>query len=72
MVEGCGVHGVTDAEVGGRWAQVSSIIARTPEDDHAAQWSAIGLCGCCEGPIKVSSIIQGSKGMCTRCVEVRQ
>ena len=68
-------HGESDEHTDGRWEQTAEIINRTPEDDHAAQWSVIGSCRCCTGPLKLTLQAQDNRFTapdadfdCSRCV----
>lgn len=71
----CG-HDQTSEAVDDRWTQMIAIIEATPEDDHAAQWSVIGWCGCCCGPLKLTLLAQAqpftapaSEFDCSRCAK---
>jgi hypothetical protein len=68
-------HGQTEAEVDSRFERMAEIINRAPEDDHAAQWSVIGSCRCCTGPLKLTLQAQANPFTapdadfdCSRCV----
>lgn len=57
-----------------RWDEVSALIQATDEDDWAAQWSVIGACACCVGPLKLTAAAQenrftapDSDFLCSRC-----
>ena len=70
LAEPCAMsHGVTGSSVEKRWETIEAIIARTPEDDHFAQWSVIAYCSCCGGPKRTCSYDDSSDGRCTRCPE---
>lgn len=60
--EGCEAHAVSATATARRWETVESLVAATPADDHAAQWSAVGMCGCCCGPCKLPDVF------CARCL----
>lgn len=69
-------HIEEEAAVEARWQQVCRLIEATPEDDWPAQWSVIGACICCVGPLKLSALAQtdpftapASEFMCSRCRE---
>jgi len=64
---GCTVHEVVHEAAIKRWNRVVETINATSEDDHDAQWSVIGMCGCCCGPTKITEEPAHSTFMCSRC-----
>jgi hypothetical protein len=63
-----------DEMIEGRWQKVRKMIEDAPEDDRAAQWSAVTGCISCGGPalapgIDWSDLTQTltARPTCTRC-----